>query len=112
MTQFLVLYLAPASLKDKCKDMSEEDMSKMMQSWMSWAEKCGEHLVDMGAPIANAKRLDTSGSTSSDSEAGGYSIMQADSVTKIEELLKDNPHLSWGEGCYIEIHEKMPLPKC
>ena len=112
MTEFLILYNAPTSLKDKCKDMSEDDMSKMMQAWMSWAEKCGDHLVDMGAPIANAKRLDTSGTTISNSESGGYSIMQADNVAKIEELLKENPHLQWGEGCYIEIHEKMPLPKC
>ena len=41
-----------------------------------------------------------------------YFIMQADSVTKIEELLKNNPHLQWGKGCYIETHEKTPLPKC
>lgn len=112
MTEFLVLYLAPKSAQEKCKDMSQEDMSKMMQAWMTWAENCGDHLVDMGAPIANGKRLDTSGSTTSGSEAGGYSIMQADSVTKIEELLKNNPHLAMGEGSYIEIHEKMPLPKC
>ena len=112
MTEFLILYHAPASLKDKHKDMSQDDMSKMMQAWMSWAESCGENLVEMGAPVGNAKRLDTSGTTSSNSEAGGYSIMQADSVAKIEELLKNNPHLQWGEGCYIEIHEKLPLPKC
>ncbi|WP_316504668.1 hypothetical protein [Nitrosopumilus sp.] len=35
----------------------------------------------------------TLGETSSSSEAGDYSIMQADSVTKIEELLKNNPHV-------------------
>ena len=112
MTEFLILYLAPKSAQEKCKDMSQEEMSKMMQAWMTWAENCGDHLVDMGAPITNGKRLDTSGSTSSSSEAGGYSIMQADSVTKIEELLKSNPHLAMGEGSCIEIHEKMPLPKC
>ena len=44
------------------------------------------------------KRLDPSGTTTSNSETGGYSIMQANNVAKIEELLKDNPHLSWGEG--------------
>ena len=66
MIEFLILYHAPKSLHNKCKDMSEEDMSKMMQAWMKWAENCGEHLLDIGSPIANAKRLDTSGSTSSD----------------------------------------------
>ena len=112
MTEFLILYNAPKSLQHNCEDMSEENMSKIMQSWMKWAEACGDHLLDLGAPLANGKRLDTSGITVSNSEVGGYSIMQADNVAKIEDLLKDNPHLAWGEGCYIEIHEKLPLPKC
>ena len=29
-------------------------------------------------------------------------------MTKIKEL-KDNPHLTWGADCYIEIYENMPL---
>lgn len=53
--------------------------------------------VRKSKPVSNAKRLDTSDTTASSSESGAYSIMQADSVTKIEELLKDNPHLAWGE---------------
>ncbi len=112
MTEFIVLYNAPKSAQGKCEDMSPEEMSKIMEAWMKWAKNCGEHLVDMGSPLNNGKHLDTSGSTSSSSEVGGYSIMQADNVAKVEELLKENPHLGWGDGCYIEIHEKMPLPKC
>ncbi len=79
---------------------------------MKWAENCGEHLSDMGSPVTNAKRLDMTGSTSSGSEAGGYFVIQADSMIKVEELLKDDPHLAWSECCYVEIHEKIPLPKC
>jgi len=112
MTEFIVLYKAPKSAADTCKNMSPDEMSKMMEAWMKWVENCGEHLLDMGAPLANGKRLDTTGSTSSSSEVCGYSIMQADNVAKIEELLKENPHLNFGEGSNIEIHEKMPLPKC
>ena len=112
MTEFIVLYSAPKSAKEKMHQMPPDEMSKVMQAWMKWAESCGEHLVDMGSPLGNGKHLETSGSTSSSSEIGGYSIMQADNVAKIEELLKGNPHLTWGDGFYIEIHEKMPLPKC
>ena len=112
MTEFIVLYNAPKSAQDKLKDMSPDDMSEMMQAWMKWAENCGEHLVDMGSPLSNGKHLDTSGSTLSSSEVRGYSIMQADNVSKIEELLKMNPHLVMGDGYHMEIHEKMPLPKC
>jgi len=92
--------------------MSPDELSKMMEAWTKWVEKCGEHLLDMGAPLANGKGLDTTGSTASSSDVCGYSIMQADNVAKIEELLKENPHLNFGEGSNIEIHEKMPLPKC
>jgi len=112
MTEFIVLYYTPKSAQDKCKDMSPDEMSKMMETWMNWAKNCGDHLVDMGSILSNGKHLDISGSTSSSSEVGGYSIMQADSVAKIEELLKENPHLGMGDGFHIEIHEKMPLPKC
>jgi len=36
--------------------------------------------------------------------------MHADTVVKSKEL-RDNPHLTWGEGWYIEVHEKMLLLK-
>ena len=112
MTEFIVLYYAPKSAQDKCKNMSPDEMSKMMEAWMKWATNCGDHLVDMGSILGNGKHLDTSGSTSSSSDVKGYSIMQADNVAKVEELLKENPHLGMGDGFHIEIHEKMPLPKC
>ena len=89
-----------------CNNINKGENKDLVKSVMSIMQS--QHY----APIANAKRLDTSGTTTSNSESGGYSIMQADNVAKIEELLKQNPHLQWGEGCYIEIHEKMPLPKC
>ena len=112
MTEFIVLYFASKSAQDKCKDMSPDEMSKMMEAWMKWVKNCGEHLVDMGSMLSNCKHLDTTGSTSSSSEVCGYSIMQADNIAKIEELLKENPHLGMGDGVHVEIHEKMPLPKC
>ena len=112
MTEFTVIYYAPKSAQDKCKDMSPDEMSKMMEAWMKWVESCGEHLIDMGSPLSNGKHLDTTGSTPSSSEVCGYSIMQADNVAKIEELLKENPHLGMGAGFHVEIHEKMPIPKC
>jgi len=51
MTKFVVIYYAPQSAKEKMQSMSTEDMKKEMESWM----KCGEHLVDMGAPLGNGK---------------------------------------------------------
>ena len=110
MTEFIVIYYSPQSAMEKMKNTSPEDMKKGMEVWMKWAEKCGEHLVDMGAPLVGGKHIDTSGNTSSKTEVSGFSILQADNMAKAEELLKDHPHLAWADGCYIEVHEKMPLP--
>lgn len=112
MIEFIVTYYTPTSAMEKMKHTSPEDMKKGMELWMKWAEKCGEHLVDMGAPLGNGQHIDSSGTTSSKTEVGGYSILKADSVAEAKELLKGHPHLGWADGCYIEVHEKMPLPKC
>ena len=111
MTEFIVIYYAPRSANEKMHNMSPEDMKKGMELWMKWAEKCGEHLIDMGAPLGNGQYIDASGNSSSKAEVGGYSILQADSMAEAKQLLKGHPHLGWGDGCYIEVHEKMPLPK-
>jgi hypothetical protein len=111
MTEFIVIYYAPQSMQEKMHSISPEEMSKGMEGWKTWAGKCGEHLVDMGSPLGNGRIIDISGISSSKTEIAGYSILQADNISDAEELLKRHPHLGWGEGCQIEIHEKMPIPK-
>ena len=111
MTDFIVIYYAPQSSFEKMKTMSPEDMKKGMEPWMKWMEKCGEHLVDMGSPLGNGRHVDASGIISSKTEVAGYSVLKADSMAEAEELLKGHPHLEWGDGCYIEVHEKIPMAK-
>lgn len=38
--------------------------------------------------------------------------MKPEDMEKAKELVKDHPHLEFGDGCYIEIYEKMTPPKC
>ncbi len=110
MKQFVVLYFAPASAMEKMKSSTPEEMKKGMEEWMKWAEKCGDHLVDMGNPLGNGKEIDQSGTSPSQKGIAGYSILQAEDISEAEELLKGHPHLGWTEGCQIEVHEKMPMP--
>ena len=112
MTEFILIYYSPQSAMEKMKNSSPEDMKKGMESWMKWFEKCGEHTVDMGSMLSNSKRIDSSGIASGNTEVAGYTILKADDMIKVEELLKGHPHLEWDDSCYIEVHEKMPLPKC
>ena len=54
-------------------NVTPEEMQKGMEPWMAWAERCGDSLVDMGAPLGGGQKLTKSGSTPSDKEVTGYS---------------------------------------
>ncbi len=77
---------------------------------MTWAESCGDGLVDIGSPLGNGLTVTDSGSSQSEKGVAGYSILQADSMEGALALLQGHPHLGWAEGCEIEVHECLPLP--
>ena len=81
-----------------------------MEAWMTWAESCGDGLVDIGSPLGNGLTVTDSGSSQSEKGVAGYSILQADSMEGALALLQGHPHLGWAEGCEIEVHECLPLP--
>ena len=51
MKKFIVIYHAPADAMEQTANTSPEDQAKGMEMWMQWAQKCGDKLVDMGAPL-------------------------------------------------------------
>ncbi len=72
----------PAEVLERTKDTPPEEAAKGMEMWMAWAEKCGEHLVDMGLPLAGGQKLNVDGSIeNSVREVCGYSILQAGNVS-------------------------------
>jgi len=111
MKKFIVIYHASASAMEQMKDSSPEDMKKGMEQWWAWAEKCGSGLVDIGTPLAGGQKLTESGSSPSDKNVVGYSILQAEDMEGAKALLNGHPHLGWAAGCEIEVHESMPLPE-
>ena len=110
MKKYIVIYHAPDSWLKKMQSMSPEDHKKGMEPWMKWAKKCGAGLVDMGTPLENAQMISSNGSAPSKSDVVGYSILQAENIKKAVEMLKDHPHLTWAEGCKIEVHEQCLMP--
>ena len=111
MKNFIVIDHAPKDAWKQNEDNSPADMKKGMEEWMVWAEKCGDKLVDMGSPLANAMRLNSDGSSSSSvSGIAGYSVVQAEDMEEAKSLLVEHPHLKWAAGCDIEIHETMIPP--
>ena len=111
MKTFIVLYHAPAEAREQMKDVSPEEMKKGMEPWMTWAAKCGSGLVNLGAPLGNGQKLTKSGSAPSGGDVAGYSILQAEDMESAKRMLEGHPHLEWGSGCEIEVHEAMPLPQ-
>ena len=109
MSKFLVLYLAPVDAVQAMAGASPEDMQKGMEPWMAWAAKCGDKLVDMGSPLSSGQRLTGSGAAPSGTNVTGNSILEASDMTEAERLLDGHPHLSWAQGCSIDIHEAMPM---
>ncbi len=63
----------------------------------------------MGAPLVGGQKLSQSGSTASDKDVAGYSILQAEDMEAAKALLKGHPHLEWTGGCEIEVHEAAPM---
>ena len=111
MKKFIVIYHAPADAMELTARMSKEDKAKGMEAWMAWAKKCGDKLVDMGAPLMGGQELMPDGaSKNSDKKVSGYSVLQAENMNEAKKLLQGHPHLGWNAACSIEVHETMALP--
>ena len=111
MKNFIVIYHAPMDALKQSANASPEEMKKGMEPWMTWAQKCGDKLVDMGNPLMGGVKMSPDGSsTASEKDVCGYSVLQAENMEDAKSLMDDHPHLNWTEGCEIEIHETMPLP--
>jgi hypothetical protein len=111
MKKFFVIYSAPASALEQMQNSSPEDMKKGMEQWEVWAKKCGSGLVDMGTPLSGGQNITKSGSSPSQKNIVGYSILQAEDMEGAKSLIAGHPHLEWTDGCEIEVHESMPLPE-
>ena len=110
MGRYVVLYLASAGAMEEMAYTTPEQMKEGMSLWMDWARRCGDGLVDLGAPLGRGQRLGVSGNSSSDSDVVGYSVLEAESMDAAKALLDGHPHLEWTAGCHIEVHEVLPRP--
>ena len=81
-----------------------------MNAWMKWAKKCGDQLVEMGAPLMGGVNLKVTGSAvPSKWKVTGYSILQAESMAAAKKLLKGHPHLASSKGCEIEVYKAISM---
>jgi hypothetical protein len=97
VTKFLVLYRAPTSAQEQMANATAEEMQAGMQEWMNWAGKAGPAIVDLGSPLAGS------------GDVTGFSILDAESRSAVDELLADHPHRHL-PGASIEVLEFLPMP--
>lgn len=106
MTKFIAFYHAPASVLAKNAQMTKEEQAKGLQAWFAWKETTGDHVVDFGAPLMPGQRIDKSKNWSAtQTTVTGYTVLQGDNLAQVQALFNNHPHLAWGEGCSIDIHE-------
>src|SRR6476469_4782571 len=110
MKKYIVLYTAPIEASEQMAKVPPEEQAKGMEACMQWAKKCGDKLVDLGSPLGNGQKLSPSGSTTSNLNLAGYSVLQAENMEEAKKLLQGHPHLGWNAACTIEVYEAMPIP--
>ena len=89
----------PAAAMEQMQDVTPEQAKAGMEQWMVWANQCGDGLVDLGSPLGGAQRVTQSGSSPSDSNVVGYSILQAENMEAAQALLQGHPHIAWNAAC-------------
>jgi hypothetical protein len=109
MPKYLVIYNAPVSAAEQMENNDPEMAAAVMQAWNDWSAKAGDGVVDLGTPLGNGRRVDTAGTTDANTEAAGYSILQADDADSAVALLDGHPHLQM-PGASIEVHEALEIP--
>ena len=111
MKKFIVIYHATNDVMQQMAAATPEEQKAGMEGWMKWAQKCGDKLVDLGAPLMGGQALSPDGkSTNSNKEVTGYSVLQANDMKEAISLLQGHPHLGMGDACSIEVHETMSIP--
>jgi len=111
MTEFVFLYRGGA------RDRSPEQMQQNMQKWMAWMKDLGAngHLKDRGQPLERAGKLVqgrqktvTDGPFAEAKDVvGGYTLIEAEDLSKAEELSKGCPIFEV-EGA-VEVRPVMKL---
>ncbi|MEP7322411.1 MAG: hypothetical protein ABI761_10845 [Saprospiraceae bacterium] len=111
MKKFIVIYHATPEAVKQMAAATPKQQAKSMEGWMKWAQKSGDQLVEMGAPLMNGISISPDGtSKKSRKNVTGYSIVQAETLDKAKKLFKGHTHLKSNEQCTIEVHEIMPVP--
>ena len=107
---FLALFLGGASEKEKA-EVDEKLSAEFMRRWAAWANKHGDAILDPGAPLGPARRVDSTGASEEGNQVVTYSVVCAPSQDAASQMFLDHPHVELAEGNHVEIMERLPVPE-
>ena len=88
MSKYMVFYNTTSAMRAQMAEIPPEQSAAGMQDWMTWGERVGDRLVDMGSPLENEGDADV--------QVSGYSVIDADSQEQLDRLLEGHPHTAAG----------------
>ncbi|MCU1676020.1 MAG: hypothetical protein JWM93_778 [Frankiales bacterium] len=107
--KFLVLYNSTVSAADQMANSTLDQAQAGIDAWMTWASAAGQAVVDLGVPLQAGRKITATEITDSTNQASGYSILEADSLDHVCDLLVKHPHLEM-PGSSIEVFEMLSMP--
>ncbi|MEZ2390503.1 hypothetical protein AB6813_13320 [bacterium RCC_150] len=110
MKKFVVLYNAPTSAEAAMGEATPEAAAEGMKLWTDWAERAGDGLVDLGAPLGAGKIVGNSGVSEAETGVGGYSVLQAEDMDGALKLLEGHPHFLMAPEASIHVYETLDIP--
>jgi hypothetical protein len=109
MARFLVLYNSPVPAEQMMAQVTPEQAEAGMALWNEWAEKNGESIVDLGAPLGSGKHVEPGAVSAGTTKATGFSVLEADSVDDAVRIVEEHPHFHTPDAT-IDVLEFLEMP--
>ena len=94
MNKYVVLYRASTSAADQMANATPEQMQAGMDAWMSWSQRAGSAIVDLGTPLGNGRHIADGGAAPSDSDISAGKPIIAAAISGEYQQLKQSEYVS------------------
>ena len=111
MKRYMVLLNAPEPASELMSRSTPEQMQASMKEWITWKEEFEKKNLkfEFGSPLQAVSHITPEGVASSDNQASGYFLIEADSLLVATDLLITHPHLK-RPGATMDVLEKITMP--
>jgi hypothetical protein len=110
MTKYLIMYNSTMSAEETIKNASSDQMKASMAEWIAWKDTASKTMnVEFGMPLQSVGKVTPGGVIKSDSQVGGYAMIESESKETLLEQLQSHPQLR-RQGASIDVYEMISMP--